>query len=226
MHFLMALLLAASAEPPRVRAAREASSASIHALFEKAGVAYPPGRVLLRGFKVNKQLELWAGPADAPLKLIRTYAICESSGRPGPKLRAGDGQVPEGFYEISQLNPASNFLLSLRVSYPNAADRKRSNARDLGGDIFIHGNCVTIGCIPIQDGPIQELYVIAQDARVAGARLDVHLFPGRDWEGMLAHPGALGPFWENLREGYDFFEREHVPPRVSIDVKGRYRFAR
>ena len=33
---------------------------------------------------------------------------------------------------------------------------------------------------PRQDRPIQELYVIASDARAAGARLPVHIFPGRN----------------------------------------------
>src|SRR5712691_1661125 len=94
----------------------------------------------------------------------------------------GDGQVPEGFYEVSALNPWSRFLLSLKVSYPNALDRGFGRT---GGDIFIHGSCVTTGCIPIEDGPIQELYVIVADARARGARIEVHIFPGRDWPRLL-----------------------------------------
>src|SRR5205814_6993990 len=109
-------------------------------------------------------------------ELIKTYRVCAASGGLGPKLQAGDGQVPEGFYEISQFNPWSQFLLSMRVSYPNALDRKLKHT---GGDIFIHGNCVTIGCLPIEDGPIQELYIIAKDAHAAGPRLDCVLFPRR-----------------------------------------------
>jgi murein L,D-transpeptidase YafK len=132
--------------------------------------------------------------------------------------------VPEGFYRISALNPQSRFLLSLRVSYPNARDRA---LRHTGGDIFIHGSCVTIGCIPIEDGPIQELYVVAQDAHQAGAPLEVHIFPGRAWDRLLeGAPPAQRDFWTTLRDGYDRFERDHVPPRVSVDGKGRYRFSR
>jgi murein L,D-transpeptidase YafK len=45
--------------------------------------------------------------------------------------------VPEGFYRISGFNPQSQFLLSMRVSYPNALDRRLKHS---GGDIFIHGS--------------------------------------------------------------------------------------
>jgi len=31
-------------------------------------------------------------------------------------------------------------------------------------------------------------------------------------------------FWRNLKEGYDFFEREGVPPDVTV-VDGRYAFS-
>lgn len=216
MLLLLGLLALASPEPPRVQAARKLSQARIAEEFARAQVAYPPRRVLLRAFKQDRELELWAGGAAGPLQRVASYAICASSGALGEKTRAGDGQVPEGFYEISALNPASNFLLSLRVSYPNARDRRLKHT---GGDIFIHGSCVTIGCIPIEDGPIQELYVIAADARAAGARLEVHIFPARDF-------GKLPPsaFWDNLREGKELFDRSHVPPRVRVDADGRYRF--
>jgi murein L,D-transpeptidase YafK len=158
------------------------------------------------------------------LKLVRTYPICASSGTLGEKTRAGDGQVPEGFYQVSALNPASQFLLSLRVSYPNARDRILKHG---GGDIFIHGSCVTIGCIPIEDGPIQELYVIAADAHAKGAQLAVEIFPGRDWEGLLKRADAvasLRAFWENLREGDAIFLKTLEPPAVRVDAHGRYLF--
>jgi murein L,D-transpeptidase YafK len=181
----LALLLA---EPARVQAARKASAAAIQELF--AHQPYPPRRMVLRAFKSERALELWAGAAAGPLALIKTYRICASSGGLGPKERAGDGQVPEGFYRISGFNPQSQFLLSMRVSYP-----------------------------------IQELYVIASDARAAGADVDVYLFPGRDWPGLLASARPpLRAFWENLQEGFQLFERIHQPLRVSVDANGRYRF--
>lgn len=74
-------------------------------------------------------------------------------------------KTPEGWYTLLERNPASHYTLSVRVSYPNADDVKRSLAAgvitsevgerlsaqiaageapdqgtQLGGDIFIHGN--------------------------------------------------------------------------------------
>jgi murein L,D-transpeptidase YafK len=137
--------------------------------------------------------------------------------------------VPEGFYAITQLNPWSSFHLSLRVDYPNRADRRRSQAKDLGGDIFIHGNCVTIGCLPLQDGPIEALYVAVLDAKAAGAEVEAHLFPARMDEAWLRTlEGPSGPdtevrgFWDELRGGYTAFEATRVLPGISVDAKGRY----
>jgi murein L,D-transpeptidase YafK len=165
---------------PRVRAARLRAQPRLEELFKKAGVSYPPKRIFLRLFKLEGECELWAAArASGPLSKIKTYAICASSGSLGPKRRQGDGQVPEGFYHISAFNPRSNFHLSLEIDYPNASDRVLSDRRHPGGDIFIHGSCVTIGCVPLQDDPIEEVYLSAVDVRSNGqARIPVHIFPG------------------------------------------------
>ncbi len=108
--------------------------------------------ILLRAYKQESELELWAkNKKDKQYTLLKTYKICASSGTLGPKRKQGDIQVPEGFYVIDRFNPVSNFYLSLGVSYPNASDKILGVKGALGGDIFIHGNCVTIGCLPISD---------------------------------------------------------------------------
>jgi murein L,D-transpeptidase YafK len=101
-----------------------------------------------------------------------------------------------------------------------------SDRRHPGGDIFIHGSCVTIGCVPIQDGPIEELFLALLDSRLAGNRLiPVHIFPTRmDEEGMAllqreAGAGRHMEFWRNLRPGFLAFERTHKVPLVSVDPK-------
>ena len=108
-------------------------------------------------FKKERIVEVhapgWAEP--------RKYNMTGFSGRLGPKLCEGDRQIPEGIYGIEYLNPNSRFHLSLRVSYPNEFDRKRAiqdGRTDLGGDIMIHGGHATIGCIPIGDDAIEELF--------------------------------------------------------------------
>jgi len=218
---------------PRVRTARATAQPRLEALFRQAGLRYPAIEIFLRVFKMEGQLELWArNDAGAPFTLVRAYAICAASGTVGPKRREGDLQVPEGFYHVSGFNPWSNFLLSLRVDYPNASDRILGDRRHPGGDIFIHGSCVTIGCIPLRDEPIAEVYLAAVDARSAGQRrIPVHIFPCHldgDWLKLerqaWRRPGLL-EFWRNLQEGYDAFARTRQVPRVSIDRRGKYVFS-
>lgn len=86
---------------------------------------------------------------DSTYKKLITYKICAKSGHLGPKRRQGDRQVPEGFYHINHFNPNSNYHLSLMINYPNASDKIKSQAPNPGGNICIHGSCVTIGCLPM-----------------------------------------------------------------------------
>jgi len=138
--------------------------------------------------------------------------------------------VPEGFYIVDRFNPASNFHLSLGINYPNHSDRILKDRPDAGGDIFIHGNCVTIGCVPITDEMIKELYVMAVEARDNGqARIPVHIFPCRmDAEGMARlqeefnESPRLIRFWENIKMGYDLFESSRKLPEIRIGGQGKY----
>ncbi len=218
---------------PRVQQARTEKAQEVRALFAKAQVAYPARRLLLRAFKADNQLELWAGDGQGPLTLVTTYAICARSGSLGPKRMQGDGQVPEGFYVVDRFNPTSNFHLSLGVSYPNTSDRQLGRVGHLGGDIFIHGDCVTIGCIPIETEPIKALYLIALDTKLTfGSTIAVQIFPTRmTAEGLqrlhnLAQEDTeLWAFWQNLVPGYTYFEEHHLPAPVVVDPKtGRYRW--
>lgn len=217
--------------PPRVATAYGNELANAQATFREAGATWPPRRLLLRGFKHDAELEVWAGrDATGPLVRVRTMPICANSGVLGPKRREGDLQVPEGFYEISGFNPASSFWLSMRVSYPNASDRVRGGPR-LGGDIMVHGRCVTIGCLPMTDPGIEWLYVVAWEARQAGQRsIPIHLFPARfdRHAAVLAKHAeadpALAAFWDELRVGFDRFEQTKVPPKYRVARDGRYLF--
>ena len=215
---------------PRVRMARRQNGSRIGALFAAAGISYPPRQIFIRVFKYEAEVELWSlSPAAGCFQKMKTYSICASSGRLGPKRRQGDGQVPEGFYFIDRFNPWSQFHLSLGINYPNASDRQLAESRDPGGDIFIHGNCVTIGCIPIRDDPIEELYLIAVDTRSGGQRqIPMHIFPCRmdDNEKMLRNLAGGNAerwrFWENIKQGYDYFETHFRLPTITVDRRGRY----
>lgn len=214
---------------PRVRRAYEEKAPDVASLFRTRGVDVL-AEVYIRVFKREQLLEVWARErGNRTFALVDTYPVCKISGRLGPKRREGDGQIPEGFYSIDLFNPWSDYHLSMRVDYPNGVDRFRSGRARLGGDIFIHGGCATIGCVPVTDESIEELYLIGVEARNAGQRrIPVHIFPTRlDGPGMAWLAQHYGrnfvdfPFWQNLQEGYLAFERTRRLPSIGT-YRGQY----
>lgn len=148
----------------RIATYGEAVKARLSPTFAAQGVAYPPASLTLIGLKAEKRLEVWAPDATGQPRLLKVYPILAASGGIGPKLREGDGQVPEGLYAIESLNPNSRFHLSLRIDYPNADDRRRAQTdgrTQLGGDIMIHGSNASIGCLAMGDPAAEELFVLA-----------------------------------------------------------------
>ena len=118
------------------------------------------GKLRILVFKNERTVEVHAPGWKAP----RIYPMTAFSGTLGPKLREGDGQIPEGIYGIEYLNPNSSYYLSLKVTYPNTSDMARAKAdgrTDLGGDIMIHGKAVTIGCVPVGDDAIEDIFYLA-----------------------------------------------------------------
>jgi len=172
-----------------------ASEQRLAPFFLKAKMPYPPKAVSLLGFKEEKRLELWADNGAGPV-WIKDYSIKRASGESGPKLQEGDGQVPEGLYRVAVLNPNSSYHLSLKINYPNEHDRKQAvldGRRRLGGDIFIHGKAVSIGCLAMGDEAIEELFTLA--GRIGRENISVVLAP-RDFRKrppVLAE--AKSPAW-------------------------------
>jgi hypothetical protein len=132
----------------------------------EAGLLESLEGLVLLGLKEEEVLEVWGKRrGESPIR-IKEYAFTGSSGTLGPKLREGDRQIPEGIYSIEYLNPNSRFHLSMKLDYPNAFDRAkgRADGRDrLGFDIFIHGESSTIGCIPIGNEGIEELFLLVSE---------------------------------------------------------------
>ncbi|HVS98320.1 MAG TPA: L,D-transpeptidase family protein, partial [Puia sp.] len=124
--------------------------------FKEKNLVWPARYVYIRSFKYDSELEVWVkNSSQEKYKLFKTYKICALAGTLGPKRMAGDYQTPEGFYYINEFNPKSEYHLSLGLNYPNASDRMLSDSLQPGGDIYIHGSCVTTGCIPITDSQIE-----------------------------------------------------------------------
>ena len=197
---------------PRFRDAQAAAGEKVNNLLRKHAIDPRHPEILLRLVKTNLKLEVWArNPGTEPFELVRAYPLAATSGGLGPKRQAGDEQVPEGFYEIDRFNPKSNYHLSLGLNYPNEADRALGDP-DPGGDIFIHGGDVTIGCMPITDAGIEEVYLLAAKARAGGQQIiPVHIFPFPLTEEEFAkHQNSPHlAFWEELAPRYAHFEKTH-----------------
>lgn len=184
--------------------------------------------MLINAYKTEGKLEIWLkNKEDKTYKLFRTYDFCALSGTIGPKITEGDGQTPEGFYYINVFNPMSNFHLSLGVNYPNSVDYIRTGKnRKTGGDIYIHGNCVTVGCIPLTDEKIKEVYILGVEARNSGQeQIPVNIFPFKMTEGNMKKYIAQFPeqasFWKTLQPGYLAFEKNKNLADIR-EVKGKY----
>lgn len=207
----------------RMDAADRDKTGIVKQLFADAGVTWPPSQLLLRAFKQENRLEVWAAPkASGPLTHVTTYEICYASGVIGPKRQEGDRQVPEGFYGIVWFKAKSDYHMAMQVSYPNTSDRVLGHPQHPGGEIMIHGDCVSIGCLAMSDERIEELWVIGR--AVPRTAIDVHIFPTRDMAGLVEKhaDSPHGPFWLNLKEGFDRFEKNHERFNVRVKRDGRY----
>lgn len=216
----------------RVARARTLVADELESKFERVGIAYPPARVFFRAYKREAILEVWADDdRSGPLKRVHTYPIAFFSGGLGPKRKEGDKQVPEGLYHIDRFNPQSRFRLSLGINYPNASDRIRSDKDRPGGDIFIHGDRKSIGCLAMTDALIDEIYLVALDARSSGqSRIPVFIFPTRMTRANLERIGVTHPqhkaLWSELAVFDREFDRTKAVPRFTVDRNGTYQLKR
>lgn len=205
---------------------------SLRKQFEAKKINWPPQQVYVRSFKYDRQVEVWVkGKTDEPFKLFKTYRMCMQSGTLGPKRMEGDYQMPEGFYYINEFKPYSNFHLALGINYPNASDKVLSDPRRPGGDIYIHGGCVSTGCIAISDQPIEELYVLSTNAKEQGQDfIPVHVFPVRynvkkSFEYLAQatkENQSLQKFAITLKAAFDHFEDKKQLPLILVNKKGEY----
>lgn len=218
-------------EYPRVRQAFMEKEGNITALLLEKRINKNELNIYLRAFKSEKLIELWGkNDSDEKYTLIKTYDVCRTSGGLGPKRKQGDFQIPEGFYHINRFNPQSNFYLSLGINYPNTSDMILGDKSNLGGDIFIHGGCVTIGCLPITDDQIKELYIFCVEARNNGqSKIPVTIFPSRLTETELkrlidkySSDSDMIGLWTDLKKGYDIFNQTNQLPSIVFLNDGRH----
>lgn len=191
--------------------------------------------ILIVAYKSEMLLDIYAKKStDKVYKKIASYNVCQTSGSLGPKRKEGDYQIPEGFYYINIFNPYSSFYLSLGINYPNESDRKKSSAKRLGGDIFIHGSCVTIGCFPMTDDKIKEIYLYSVYAKNSGqSKIPVYIFPFKMTDSnfenyknkaLYKNNKILLDFWKNIKTGHDLFLEKKVELNIKVDKNGDYKF--
>jgi len=133
-------------------------------LFSKAKILYPPQDIALLAFKKEQRIQLWAKNDGKSWRYIETYPLTAFSGRLGPKLKESDGQIPEGIYRLTTFNPFSSFHLSMMINYPNNFDRlqaSKDGRSQLGGNIFLHGKSLSVGCLAVGDKGIDQLFLLA-----------------------------------------------------------------
>jgi murein L,D-transpeptidase YafK len=200
--------------------------------FQEKSLVWPARYIYIRSFKYDSEMEVWVkNKAGEKYKFFKTYRICAMAGSLGPKRMAGDYQVPEGFYYINEFNPRSLYHLSLGLNYPNASDKLLCDLSQPGGDIYIHGSCVTTGCIPITDGQIEELYILAAHAKDLGQDfIPVHIFPVnfRNQRSVfylnkfLQNFNEYGTFERSMKNAFYYFEKNRQVPPVVVNEKGDY----
>lgn len=173
--------------------------------LKRAGFVELPSELILVGLKEEQQLEVYAR-RDEEFIWLKSYPFTAFSGRLGPKLQEGDRQIPEGIYKIEYLNPNSAYYLSMKISYPNAFDLQKTrftDPKELGGDIFIHGKAVTIGCIPVGDPAIEELFLLVGKAMEREVKV---IISPRDFRVNPEFPEIEGIDWET--ELYENVKKE------------------
>ncbi|WP_290709126.1 L,D-transpeptidase family protein [Flavihumibacter sp. CACIAM 22H1] len=217
---------------PRLNDILRKKEDSLRRQFNEKGLSWPAKYIYLRSFKYDSQLEVWVkNEKNQPFQLFKTYKVCAMAGTLGPKRMEGDYQVPEGFYYINEFNPRSVYHLSLGLNYPNASDRFLSDAIQPGGDIYIHGSCVTTGCIPITDSQIEELYVLATYAKSSGQDfIPVHIYPVRfdvkksaDYLGKYVRDFAdYAHLANSMKEVFYYFEKYKKLPVIMVNNRGSY----
>lgn len=206
----------------------------------EAGVIYPPDCVVLQVFKREMTTRIWAGNSDkdSQLRLVQEIPVCALGFCPGPKRTQGDSRTPEGFFtavfhgwsrysymwidlddldQPGQQNKGSAFRMCL--DYPNAYDghlsRQAGHSRT-GGDICIHGNCISDGCISYNNRDFLPVFAFAMhhDESRHGP-LQVHIFPfdfGKESE--LGQ--TQGPWWRNVGCSFTGRGREETGEELAL----------
>jgi murein L,D-transpeptidase YafK len=223
----------AGAKPlhPREQKAFLMTCSNVEDCLEEKGIEIESFEIYLRAFKKEKELQLWGkNQTDSSFHWIKSYPLCAISGQLGPKRKEGDKQIPEGFYYIESFMPNSPYLLSLVINYPNHADQIKGDPKKPGSDIHIHGDCISTGCLSINNEDIQELYTFCKQAEASGQQyIELHIFPFNyelvEMDNLFKQDPKLESyrsFWESLAPAFYNFEANYQLPDYRVTRAGDY----
>lgn len=234
--FFSSCIKSKAPEPiPAANLSRDINAHQIHypklkKTLSTKGIDIDKIEVFLLAFKQEEKLEVWIKEKNqSTYSYFKNYKFCRNSGKLGPKRIEGDYQIPEGPYHINIYNPFSNFHLSLGINYPNASDKILSDREMPGGDIYIHGGCMTIGCIPITDPNIKELYTLASIAHQQGqTQIPVYIFPffmsDENIEKWSKEFPQHQDFWKNIQPFFKQFLDHKTLKKFEINQEGNFIF--
>ncbi|WP_299977922.1 murein L,D-transpeptidase family protein [Devosia sp. 66-22] len=207
---------------PKSSSLRASQSLKSATLTKLKDMGSSPGQaMMIRLFKQTNEFEVWKRTTAGTYKLFKTYEICAYSGTLGPKIKEGDRQAPEGFYNITPglMNPNSSYYLSFDTGFPNKFDRAYGRT---GSDLMVHGDCSSRGCYSMTDEAIAEIYALVRESFAGGNPVvQMQIYPFRMTPQRLAAYSTnpnIG-FWQNLKEGYDRFELAKMPPSWDVCEK-------
>lgn len=111
-------------------------------------------------------------------QVIREMDIALGLVPKGHKKAEGDFRTPEGNYRLTERNPASDYFLSIKISYPNKDDFRHARLRGQqpGGLIMIHGQPNepshspeyyrltdwTNGCIAVSNSDMVDIWLMTR----------------------------------------------------------------
>ncbi len=211
------------------RIAYQEKEETVKKLISDHQIDFPSLEVFFRLIKQEQILEVWAKDRTKNLryKLIKTYPLCVSKNP--DTLRGIDLLVPESFYYIAKFHPDNPYFVRMEVNFPNESDRKRGRS---GGDIAIHGGCYSTYCSPFTDEDIKEIYIFATEAKSKGQKnVPVHNFPFRMTDENMekfkqdkryASDIKRITNWDQMKYGYQYFEKNRTLVDFTVDSKGNY----
>lgn len=195
--------------------------------LKKKNISADSFNLYIRILKHEKEIEVWMKNNKEPqYKLYTTFQFCAYSGELGPKRSNKDGQIPEGFYEITGFNPKDKYkYLSLKINYPNLVDKTLAS-EPITTNIYIHGTCVSNGDIAINKNDMEILYILAIEAKNRNEIIYTDIYPCRfnkQNEDMLLFSSKKNiRFWQNIKDAYLYFEQHKWLPRINCNSKGQY----